>query len=264
MTKTAVTVPTAEQVSALAAFATEQVQQTITKLKQRIPELTAEPLSADAELILQVPEALAKVINHYARLLQDVLADPTWSALLAPADRRGLTPLFWSHVRPYGEVRLALGSRGHRHPRTRRGRAVTRPRPAPPGARRWPPAAGRHRRPRTARITMATASSTAARSLERVPLSAIATINTAAVPATSMQATGTKTQAMTSITVLPQAASTALNEAVMKTVANPPGGRPWMPDRRISGRREPGHRPSGPEPPDHAGSDQHSSGRGRT
>ncbi|MER6571639.1 DUF4158 domain-containing protein [Streptomyces sp. NPDC001093] len=28
-----------------------------------------------------------------------------------PADRRGLTPLFWSHVRPYGEGRLGLGSR---------------------------------------------------------------------------------------------------------------------------------------------------------
>jgi hypothetical protein len=29
----------------------------------------------------------------------------------APADRRGLTPLFWQDVRPYGEVRLDMGSR---------------------------------------------------------------------------------------------------------------------------------------------------------
>ncbi|MGJ6969784.1 hypothetical protein ACSDR0_48725 [Streptosporangium sp. G11] len=29
----------------------------------------------------------------------------------APVDRRGLTPLFWLHVRPYGEVRLDLNAR---------------------------------------------------------------------------------------------------------------------------------------------------------
>ncbi|MEV0163824.1 Tn3 family transposase [Nonomuraea fuscirosea] len=41
-------------------------------------------------------------------ILQDVLAEPEWAKLLKPADRRGLTPLFWQHVQPYGEVRLAL------------------------------------------------------------------------------------------------------------------------------------------------------------
>ncbi|GAA2552862.1 hypothetical protein GCM10010295_45850 [Streptomyces intermedius] len=30
---------------------------------------------------------------------------------LTPADRRGLTPLFWSHVRPLGEVNLDMGGR---------------------------------------------------------------------------------------------------------------------------------------------------------
>jgi DNA-binding transcriptional regulator YdaS (Cro superfamily) len=30
---------------------------------------------------------------------------------ITPVDRRALTPLFWEHVRPYGEVRLDLGSR---------------------------------------------------------------------------------------------------------------------------------------------------------
>jgi hypothetical protein len=39
-------------------------------------------------------------------MLQDVLADPEWAKLLTPADRRGLTPLFWQHVQPCGEVRL--------------------------------------------------------------------------------------------------------------------------------------------------------------
>ena len=31
--------------------------------------------------------------------------------MLGPADRRGLTPLFWQHVRPYGEIRLGMGAR---------------------------------------------------------------------------------------------------------------------------------------------------------
>jgi hypothetical protein len=46
-----------------------------------------------------------------AVMLQDVLADEEWAGILGPADRRGLTPLFWQHVRPYGEVRLDVGSR---------------------------------------------------------------------------------------------------------------------------------------------------------
>ncbi|WP_326682133.1 Tn3 family transposase [Streptomyces sp. NBC_01237] len=37
-------------------------------------------------------------------MLQDILGELEWVELLTPADRRGLTPLFRSHVRPYGEV----------------------------------------------------------------------------------------------------------------------------------------------------------------
>lgn len=44
-------------------------------------------------------------------MLQHVLAEPEWADLLGPADRRGLTALFWEHIRPYGEVRLNLGQR---------------------------------------------------------------------------------------------------------------------------------------------------------
>ncbi|MFJ9968463.1 Tn3 family transposase [Streptomyces avermitilis] len=35
-------------------------------------------------------------------LLQEVLAEPKWAANLTDADRRGLSPLFWTHVNPYG------------------------------------------------------------------------------------------------------------------------------------------------------------------
>ena len=47
-------------------------------------------------------------------MLQRVLAEPDWMARMSPADRRGLTPLMWGHVSPYGtfdldmEVRLDL------------------------------------------------------------------------------------------------------------------------------------------------------------
>ncbi|MFJ8795821.1 hypothetical protein [Streptomyces sp. NPDC102462] len=57
MTTTVTALPTAEQVSALAKFGTDQVQQTADKLKQRLPELAEEPRTAEAELILGlVPE----------------------------------------------------------------------------------------------------------------------------------------------------------------------------------------------------------------
>jgi len=44
-------------------------------------------------------------------MLQDVLAEPAWADILTPADWRGLTPLFWMHVLPYGEVHLDMTSR---------------------------------------------------------------------------------------------------------------------------------------------------------
>ncbi|MEU1667122.1 hypothetical protein ABZ547_26690 [Streptomyces sparsogenes] len=44
-------------------------------------------------------------------MLQDILGEPEWADLLTPADRHGLTPSFWSHVRPYGEVTLNMTSR---------------------------------------------------------------------------------------------------------------------------------------------------------
>jgi hypothetical protein len=43
-------------------------------------------------------------------MLQDILGEAEWASLLTPADRRGFTPLFWSHVRPYGEVNLDMGA----------------------------------------------------------------------------------------------------------------------------------------------------------
>ena len=44
-------------------------------------------------------------------MIQDLLAEPEWDDALTTEDRRGLTPLFWSHVLPYGEVRLDMATR---------------------------------------------------------------------------------------------------------------------------------------------------------
>jgi TnpA family transposase len=45
------------------------------------------------------------------QLLQAVPRDPAWAGKLTEEDRRGLSPLFWSHVNPYGRFRLDMDSR---------------------------------------------------------------------------------------------------------------------------------------------------------
>jgi TnpA family transposase len=44
-------------------------------------------------------------------MLQEVLGTPAWADRLEPADRRGLTPLLYAHVNPYGLFRLDMGTR---------------------------------------------------------------------------------------------------------------------------------------------------------
>ncbi|MEU6586515.1 hypothetical protein [Nocardia sp. NPDC046763] len=44
-------------------------------------------------------------------MIQDILDDPDCPVELTAEDERGLTPLFWSHVLPYGEVKLNMHSR---------------------------------------------------------------------------------------------------------------------------------------------------------
>lgn len=59
-------------------------------------------------LCLRIPQSVLVYVNTL--MLQDVLNEPEWADLLTPADRRGLTPLFWSHVRPYDEVTLDMAA----------------------------------------------------------------------------------------------------------------------------------------------------------
>lgn len=59
-------------------------------------------------LCLRVLQAALVYVNTL--MVQDVLADDGW-ATLTDADRRGLTPLFWTHVAPYGEVKIDMSNR---------------------------------------------------------------------------------------------------------------------------------------------------------
>ncbi|MFE7484072.1 hypothetical protein [Streptomyces sp. NPDC057552] len=69
-------------------------------------------------------------------MLQDVLGEPEWAGLFTPADRRGLTPLFWSHVRPYGEANLDMDARLNLAAATVPGpRAALDGQPSPPRGR---------------------------------------------------------------------------------------------------------------------------------
>jgi TnpA family transposase len=60
-------------------------------------------------LCLRILQAALVYVNTL--MVQDVLADQRWADRLTAEDKRGLTPLFWAHVAPYGEVRLDMGRR---------------------------------------------------------------------------------------------------------------------------------------------------------
>lgn len=73
-------------------------------------------------LCLRVLQSAAVYVS--TRMLEGVFGGPEWADLRTPADRRGLTPLFWSHVRPHGEANLDMGSRLNLAAATAPGRAT--------------------------------------------------------------------------------------------------------------------------------------------
>ena len=44
-------------------------------------------------------------------MIQQVLKEPAWSGRLTPEDLRGLTPLIFAHVNPYGTFELDMDER---------------------------------------------------------------------------------------------------------------------------------------------------------
>ncbi|MGO9788927.1 MAG: Tn3 family transposase [Solirubrobacteraceae bacterium] len=61
--------------------------------------------------MLSVHILQAALVYVNTLMIQDVLAEPEWAGVLTPEDLRGLTPLFWAHVLPYGEVKLNMTKR---------------------------------------------------------------------------------------------------------------------------------------------------------
>jgi len=44
-------------------------------------------------------------------LIQNVLSEPTWRQRMTEEDWRGLTPLIYHHVNPYGRIELNMEQR---------------------------------------------------------------------------------------------------------------------------------------------------------
>ena len=60
-------------------------------------------------LCLRVLQAAMVYINTL--MIQDQLIAPALADALTVEDKRGLTPLIWAHISPYGEIRLDMQSR---------------------------------------------------------------------------------------------------------------------------------------------------------
>ncbi len=60
-------------------------------------------------LALQLVQASMVYVN--TRMVQSVLSDPNWQDRLTPEDYRGLTPLIYAHITPYGRYDIDLETR---------------------------------------------------------------------------------------------------------------------------------------------------------
>jgi len=102
-------------------------------------------------LCLRILQAALVYVNTL--MVQDVLADDDWAQQLTGADRRGLTPLFWTHVAPTAKCRIRdRGAGAQDRPRGRRCRWAAPPSAVPPCLTgpptpcRWRPSGRRCRR----------------------------------------------------------------------------------------------------------------------
>lgn len=73
-------------------------------------ELTGADRDSQQVSMLALHLLQAALVHVNVLLVQHVLADPGWQGRLGEHDRRGLTPLFWHHINPYGHFRLDLDS----------------------------------------------------------------------------------------------------------------------------------------------------------
>src|SRR3546814_8374643 len=61
--------------------------------------------------VLALHRLQASLVYVNTRMLHTVLVEPKWAGRMTPEDYRGLTPLIYSHVNPYGRFDLDLNDR---------------------------------------------------------------------------------------------------------------------------------------------------------
>jgi hypothetical protein len=69
------------------------------------------PDREDQEISMLALHLLQSALVHInTMLVERILGEPAWANRLTDADRRALTPLFWTHVNPYGKFTLDMDS----------------------------------------------------------------------------------------------------------------------------------------------------------
>jgi hypothetical protein len=69
------------------------------------------PDKEHAEVSMLALHLLQSAVVHVnTALLQTVLAEPEWADRMTEADRRALTPLFWTHINLYGHFDLDMST----------------------------------------------------------------------------------------------------------------------------------------------------------
>jgi TnpA family transposase len=67
------------------------------------------PDREEQEISMLTLHLLQSALVHInTMLVESILAEPAWANRLTAADRRALTPLFWTHVNPYGKFTLDM------------------------------------------------------------------------------------------------------------------------------------------------------------
>ena len=74
-------------------------------------ELTGADRESQEVSMLALHLLQSTLVHINTLLLQQVLAEPEWASRLTDADLRGLTPLFWSNINPYGTFHLDMNTR---------------------------------------------------------------------------------------------------------------------------------------------------------
>jgi TnpA family transposase len=74
-------------------------------------EIATNRLEDQEIAVLSLHLLQASLVYVNTRMMQSVLSEPQWATRLTPEDYRGLTPLIYSHVNPYGRFELDLNRR---------------------------------------------------------------------------------------------------------------------------------------------------------